>query len=73
MKRMTPKAINEVLDLAFQKLPFHVYMVMCDVGEIALRTESKVRLVKLSQKATSSCDKNKCMNSKAKSRQGGKK
>jgi hypothetical protein len=39
MKKLTPQAINEVLDVAFQKLPFHVYMVMCDVGEIALKVE----------------------------------
>jgi hypothetical protein len=39
MKKLTPKAINEVLDLAFQKLPFDVYLVMCDVGEASLRTE----------------------------------
>jgi hypothetical protein len=39
MKKLTPQAINEVLDVAFEKLPFHVYMVMCDVGEVALRVE----------------------------------
>jgi hypothetical protein len=69
MKKLTPKTMNEVLDLAFQKLPFHVYLVMCDVGEIALKTECKARVVKLSQKATSSCDKKKCMKSKSKSMQ----
>jgi hypothetical protein len=35
MKKLTPKAINEVLDFAFQKLPFHVYSVTCDVMDVA--------------------------------------
>ena len=39
MKKLTPKSINEVLDVAFKKLPFHVYLVMCDVGNVALKVE----------------------------------
>ena len=43
-KKLTVKAINEVLDLAFQKLPFHVYLVMCDVGEASLKLHRKRKI-----------------------------
>jgi hypothetical protein len=63
-KKLTPKAINEVLDLAFKKLPFHVYLVMCDVGYVSLKGAKPSKSVGLASKKMRSVRKIKAVNRK---------